>query len=354
MLSVNDFENLFTSIKLIFDALFFYKDLNENHLFLLFFSNEEKRIFDIECNNIKNKFNSSFKDEFLNVSNNELKEFLESILELADIYKIDEKKAIKFINEIIKKLEENTIIFENEFSNDSIDSLTDSVLEMRFYNELKYPILKVDFYRDYKKIKNEAKLLIKKYCKDMSVCFEVDIGTGGYNYETNSISFNFRENNERSSVAGFKTNMTTFLHEVGHFLDNNLLRDVNKTIHNELSMLRSKLNLDLKNLLLRSIKENSNDKQKAFSQIIYDLTKNCAEKSAISDLLGGLTNNRIVDGYRHRLEYWNNEKEDKILNETVAHMFEAFASGGIRETVMESYFPCTYIYFKTFIMDKVL
>ena len=69
-------------------------------------------------------------------------------------------------------------------------------------------------------------------------------------------------------------------------------------------------------------------------------------KNAVSDIMGGLTNNNVIGVYGHNKSYW---KGKALEQETIAHMFEAMVMGGERLATFKAYFPTAYEYFIKFI-----
>lgn len=193
-----------------------------------------------------------------------------------------------------------------------------------------------------------------------------------FNITENKIYYNAFTKDPRSTEAGFKTNMTGFLHEAGHYLDYNLSKD-GKPLHTKMKDLeyylkkdaldfvnriyRGKLGkqaVDFKNLSIQELKngldfykklgnlENIKDLDKLVG---VELSKNKIVNSAISDLIGGVTNGIVFSNehklYQHPPLYWN---VDTLKAETTAHFFEVIGSGGNRLRTFKTVFPCLYIY----------
>ena len=195
-----------------------------------------------------------------------------------------------------------------------------------------------------------------------------------FNIKENKIYYNAFIKDPRSIEAGFKTNMTSFLHEAGHYLDYNLSKD-GKPLHTKMRNLeyflkkdaldfinkiyRGKLGkqaVDFKNLSMQELKngldfyrklgdlKNIKDLDKLVG---FELSKNKIVNSAISDLIGGVTNNMIVIEYGHKTSYW--QQKGHLEAEAVAHFFEAVGSGGDRLKMLKSCFPFSFAYFVGFI-----
>ena len=193
-----------------------------------------------------------------------------------------------------------------------------------------------------------------------------------FNIKENKIYYNAFIKDPRSIEAGFKTNMTGFLHEAGHYLDYNLSKD-GKPLHTKMKDLeyflkkdaldfinkiyRGKLGkqaVDFKNLSIQELKngldfyrklgdlKNIKDLDKLIG---FELSKNKIVNSAISDLIGGVTNGIVFSKehklYQHYPLYWN---VDTLKAEATAHFFEVIGSGGNRLRTFKTTFPCLYIY----------
>ena len=197
-------------------------------------------------------------------------------------------------------------------------------------------------------------------------------GVSYYDVKENKIYYNAFINDPRSIKAGFKTNMTGFLHEAGHYLDYNLSKD-GKPLHTKMKNLdhflkidalhfinniyRNKLGkqaVDFKNLSPQELK-NGLDFYKKLGEktgmkgldklVISELNKDFLNSSFVSDLLDGVTRGNLfppkIDLYKHDLHYWT---EDTIRAESTAHFFEAIGSGGDRLKTFKTAFPCLYMY----------
>ena len=193
-----------------------------------------------------------------------------------------------------------------------------------------------------------------------------------FNVTENKIYYNAFIKDPRSIEAGFKTNMTGFLHEAGHYLDYNLSKD-GKPLHTKMKDLESYLKKDaldfVNGIYRKAIPKNQFipfttlegvefEKSMQFYKKLGDingvdysmlvakeLLKNIHTNSAVSDLLEGLTGGRLagkISGYGHlekgKPSYWNNLT---LTAETVAHIFEAIGSGGGRIKAIKRVFPLT-------------
>ena len=201
-------------------------------------------------------------------------------------------------------------------------------------------------------------------------------GVPYYNQKENKIYYNAFIKDPRSIEAGFKTNMTGFLHEAGHFLDYNLSKD-GKPLHTKMKMLeyylkkdaldfvngiyRGKLGkqaVDFKNLSVQELKNGldfykklGNLKNiKGLDKLVVDeLKQNKAVNSFVSDLLGGVTDNMLVIEYGHETTYW--QQKGHLEAEAIAHFFEVVGSGGERLKMLKTCFPFSFAYFVGVIKD---
>ena len=204
-----------------------------------------------------------------------------------------------------------------------------------------------------------------------------------YDVKENKIYLNIFQDDLRSKEAGFKTNMTGFLHEAGHYLDYNLSKD-GKPLHTKMKKLDQFLTTDALRLInkiynqalpknqfisfktlegaefdktLQFYKKIGVIKEVDFTRLVAnELLKNREANSAVSDLLEGLTDGklagRMLNGYGHleagKPNYWKSSNST-IKKEAVAHLFEAIGSGGNRLKAIKSAFPFTFNYFLNFL-----
>ena len=203
-----------------------------------------------------------------------------------------------------------------------------------------------------------------------------------FNITENKIYYNAFIKDPRSIEAGFKTNMTGFLHEAGHFLDYNLSKD-GKPLHTKMKDLDYYLKkdaLDFVNGIYRkaipkkqfipftTLEGVEFEKSMQFYKKLGDingvdysmlvtneLLKNKHTNSAVSDLLEGLTGGRLAgynfDTYGHmqgNTSYWDSSKLI-LRKETIAHMFEAIGSENKRFQILKNVFPLTFVYFCKFL-----
>ena len=268
--------------------------------------------------------------------------------------------------------------FEKQKKQLELDLLQDTSKEAAPYSLSKFEWLN-------KTKENEKALLLEDFSrvnpffiKKLNSCQKplmADIhykGVSYYDVKENKIYYNAFINDPRSIKAGFKTNMTGFLHEAGHYIDYNLSKD-GKPIHTKMKNLdhflkidalyfinkiyRNKLGkqaVDFKNLSPQELKngldfykklENFNKIKDLDKLVSIELSKNKIVNSAISDLIGGVTKGIVLSVdhklYQHSTLYWN---DDTLKVEATAHFFEAIGSGGDRLKTFETAFPCLYMY----------
>jgi len=207
---------------------------------------------------------------------------------------------------------------------------------------------------DLKKIQPEQLKLLTAKAKDMKADF---YNSAAY-CDSKKIYLDIMNVDERSKALGYNTNITTFLHESGHWLDYNMLGNGEK-IRDKLPDLRKKLKADAlnycNNLLqlekpLKSIKDLT-DSWKVSNAIINDLKLDKYKKNGVSDIFCGLTKTEIAGQYGHWTKsYW---KGEALEAEAIAHFFEARGSSSEKLNILKQYFPTAYEYFDTFIRSIV-
>ena len=195
-----------------------------------------------------------------------------------------------------------------------------------------------------------------------------------FNITENKIYYNAFIKDPRSIEAGFKTNMTGFLHEAGHYLDYNLSKD-GKPLHTKMKMLEDylkkdaldfvngiyrkrlgKLAVDFKNLSVQELKNGLEFYEKLGEKIrikgleklvTVEINNNIFNASPVSDLVDGLTKGILELEYGHKPEYW--QKNEVLVVEATAHMFEVLGSGGERQAIFKKWFPSSLTWFINFI-----
>lgn len=110
---------------------------------------------------------------------------------------------------------------------------------------------------------------------------------------------------------------TTTFHEIGHSIDRAAGGLSYRTPH-----FKKSLESDFHNLVRAFEKEYNVNQETAYEMISNSLTE--SQYHAISDIVGGLTNNICVGKYMHSTEYWK-EVDHALEAEAFAHFFEAFA-----------------------------
>lgn len=141
------------------------------------------------------------------------------------------------------------------------------------------------------------------------------------------------------------------LHEWGHWLDQNMLRN-GKTLRERLPKLREFLRKDAIVYINRLINPKKKIKSTRgiaslpwdeIAKVREDLQKDGSLKNGISDIFSGLTQDKIKGMYHHPATYW---KGDNLEAEAIAHFFEAMAAGGEKLEILKRYFPSAFAYFE--------
>ena len=239
----------------------------------------------------------------------------------------------------------------------------------------------VDIQNDLKKIDNSFFELLNR-CRERPIIDLNYKGTPYYDLKSNRINIHLFEQDPRSLQAGFNTNMTGLLHEMGHYLDYNLMNKKGVFLHNQIPHLRQTLELDALNYINRTYRQllgkNAADfrslapnelkngfqfyeklgKMKGIPQldklVVDKLAKKIYINSAVSDILEGLTNGQIagqkLGTYGHvnpyNLDYW--ETPYAVEGEAIAHLFEALGSRELRLQAIQEVFPTVWNDFITF------
>ena len=231
-------------------------------------------------------------------------------------------------------------------------------------NELKkYPFFKSvpkelrdDFERDLLNVEVDQLKILVKYAKEMKVDFQHKISGAYYSLENQKIYFDLGKKDIRSLVSGFKTDVIAFLHESGHWLDDNISE---YPIHIELSDLRKKLNKDAlryvnsflpKKMKLKDFNGDTEAHRKAYGIIAEKILEKRFLRSEVSDLINGLSSGKIKAGFGHPDGYW--DTIGSLESETIAGFFVARGSGGERLAEVRKAFPVAYKYFENYLRKK--
>lgn len=128
----------------------------------------------------------------------------------------------------------------------------------------------------------------------------------------------------RSSNIVLKNNYDnrTLIHEIGHAVDYN-----NKWLSSTNSFIKA-IQLD-KNYILKH--------QDMYKKLI----KNNTDNRELSDIVGGMTNNKIVGRYKHQNKYW--KKTGKLEKEMFAQIFTMAGNNDIKQLeLFQKYLPNTF------------
>lgn len=207
------------------------------------------------------------------------------------------------------------------------------------------------FSNDYGKVSTGARDVIARY-GDAKVDFYTT-GNGYYSPGENMAHVNIAKPKSTSTEAGFKSNMVTFLHEFGHWLDYNMKGNginVTQTWPGFKDLIKKDA-LDFTNKVLapdgvqiKTFARNSAAEKALFSKVSQDLYKDNLLKDSISDIFEGATGGKITDGWGHGKSYWS--RPMALEKEAFAEMFEAMATGGQRAEMMKKYLPGSFGYFQ--------
>lgn len=246
---------------------------------------------------------------------------------------MEQAKELGIVDDLLKK--------NLELKND------DKITQFDFYKNLKDDDKEL-FLSDYKKLTSDGRKFFEKYGEKL----EADLYApekGIYLPSENKIYLNINQYRKDSGLAGFVKNMVVFLHESGHWFDNNIakipLRDKMPALKKYLKQdAFTYVNKFSKNKIeIKTFSRNTALEEKYFSEISLEISINSSTNSSVSDIFGGVTNNKIIDGYGHKPSYWSRPKA--LEKEAIANMFEAFMVGGKRKAAMEKYFPTAFNYF---------
>ncbi|MBS4535824.1 minor capsid protein [Clostridium sp. D2Q-14] len=171
--------------------------------------------------------------------------------------------------------------------------------------------------------------------------------------------------NEKSMIEGRlhkgKANYTTFFHEYGHHIDSLFGYDDSYQMRYRSVVTKKYVTQDVKVWnykskelgLSNSLKEELKDTIKNFgAKNIEDLAERLYDYAednysygynGASDILSGLTGDKVHMGWHHSKKYWKDKKDtDGLGKEAFAHMFSAYTMQGDADKFMKEVFPKSY------------
>lgn len=114
----------------------------------------------------------------------------------------------------------------------------------------------------------------------------------------------------------------TLIHEIGHTVDYN-----NKWLSSSNTFIKS-IQLDKNNVL-------------KYQDIYKKMIKDNSNYRELSDIIGGMTNNKVVGRYKHEKKYW--KKTGKLEKEIFAQMFTMAGNNDIKQLeLFQKYLPNTF------------
>lgn len=147
------------------------------------------------------------------------------------------------------------------------------------------------------------------------------------------IRFNLKE-----QIHDKRGSYTAFFHEVGHSLDE-AYGDVSV-----LHVFKISLQNDFSDVVNSYCKYYNISRDEAFAEISKSLKDN--KLHSVSDLCGGLSDNKCVGLYRHKTEYWKNTT-NALEKEAFAHFYEAtIRNDADKLNAIKQMFPSAYKLFE--------
>ena len=272
-----------------------------------------------------------------------------------------------------KYIETGLKLFHNEKGRALGLASIDIIKEHKWFIDGIHAEDKKSFLEDLHKVNGRALYILARHTQNMQVDFYSETKTF-YSSCENKIYCNLLKDGLRvdNKKMEFELGMKSFLHETGHWLDCNI-NNKKWGMTEKLPFLLSNLSFDtLRNInkLGKEIDKNFIPLKELTTEELTKIPKNIKEhilksvakehgiNSAVSDILGGLTQNYIKgNGFIHRDTYWNYNNKSLYLNllrfETFANMFEAYAVGNDRLKIMNDFFPLSFRYFADVLRDSL-
>ena len=192
----------------------------------------------------------------------------------------------------------------------------------------------------YKNADPRVRALYDKYEKKIIVLDINTQNTARYHPIQGNITVNITEDARHRPSAG-----TTYYHEIGHFMDDKLKRGTNNYCSIN-KVFTKALHKDLDDFVAKYMKEHDDikDKDAAYAAIgkMMKKTSSADKYRGVSDIYGGLTENKAQGSWSHSNEYWSSYKYF-VNMEAFANMFEV-SMGGDPEALqhMKDMLPTAY------------
>lgn len=147
-----------------------------------------------------------------------------------------------------------------------------------------------------------------KYSDDIVFINENAIGRGVSKKKGIRVNLEKDRNNRRGAY-------TTTFHEIGHAIDR-AAGHISNSKHFKDSLIN-----DFENLVFAYKKQYNLSRSEVYEEISKNIRKH--NQHSISDILGGITQNKCKGKYSHEVKYW--ETPHKLEREAFAHFYEAYA-----------------------------
>lgn len=192
----------------------------------------------------------------------------------------------------------------------------------------------------------DAKKVFNKYVKPNSIGDYEHQGRAYFWPLTKKIKMNYAKDCVNPKGPG-----TTFFHEHGHYIDFAARPKGSIKLSTSNSTFGDLLRSDFEEYTKKvKVLNNLSVKEDAYRIIRREISDD--KHHAISDLFGGLSENKCRGAIGHKNEYWS-ESPDNVVHEAFAHMFESSFDFEKRE-IMLHYFPNAYAEFERLIKEVLI
>lgn len=188
-----------------------------------------------------------------------------------------------------------------------------------------------------------AQKVFLKYVKDDSIeDSQYTKGKAHFSRQTQKIKMSFAMDLTDPRGLG-----SAFFHEHGHYID---YMSGGGTVNTSLKTKKfgDLLRRDFESYIQSVMNTRGINKEKAY--VVVSSEVRTSQAHSISDLLGGLSENRCRGLYTHKDSYWKNY--GALEREAFAHMFEAQFSPN-KYTLMQKYFPSAFSEFENILKGLV-
>lgn len=188
----------------------------------------------------------------------------------------------------------------------------------------------------------DLKGLYNDHAKDLK-CLDTNY-SGTPNFNSGKGGFVFSETADANDPKGAGN---TFFHESAHMLD--YLSGKDGKYLSECNDLASAIEEDYINAISEKMEKNNCSTQEAQAKLIAELKKNDPKSHCVSDIFGGLSENKVTGFWGHPKSYWKAKGSSAVGREAFAEITADIATNAKSLEFTRKYMPKTYEIYQSII-----